>query len=98
MGRNKINKNYTPKTSRTNNEKYHSNYGMNLNNKFIYKKVHTQRFSATFNKNTNLFLTTSLTTTRNQTNKNKAKKVESSSSSSSSSSGSDDDDDESESD
>ena len=71
MGRNKINKNYTPKTSRTNNEKYHSNYGMNLNNKFIYKKVHTQRLSATFNKNTNLFLTTSLTTTRNQTNKNK---------------------------
>ena len=70
-GRNKINKNFTPKTSRTNNEKYHSNYGMNLNNNFVYKKVNTQRLSATFNKNRNSFLTTSLTTTRNQTNKNK---------------------------
>ena len=70
-GRNKINKNYTPKTLRTNNEKYHSNYGMNLNNNFVYKKVYTQRLSAPFNKNINTFLTTSLTTTRNQTNKNK---------------------------
>ena len=70
-GRNKINKNYTPKTSRINNEKYRSNYGMSLNNNFIYKKVNTQRLSTTFNKNINSFLTTSLTTTRNQTNKNK---------------------------
>ena len=70
-GRNKIKKNYTPKTSRINNEKYRSNYGMSLNNNFIYKKVNTQRLSTTFNKNINSFLTTSLTTTRNQTNKNK---------------------------
>ena len=70
-GRNKINKNYTPKTSRTNNERYFSNYSLNLNNNFVYKKVNTQRLSAPFNKNINYFLTTSLTTTRNQTNKNK---------------------------
>ena len=70
-GRNNINKNYTPKTSRTNNEKFHSNYGITLNKNFVYKKVNTQRLSATFNRNINTFLTNSLTTTRNQTNKNK---------------------------
>ena len=66
-----VNKNYTPKTSRTNNEKYLANYGINLNKNFVYKKVNTQRLSATFNRNINPFLTSSLTTTRNQTHKNK---------------------------
>ena len=67
---NKI-KNLTPKTSRSNDEKYHSNYGINLNNNFIYKKVNSQRPSSTLNKNINSLLESSLSTTRNQTNKYK---------------------------
>ena len=68
---NKINNNYTPKTSRFNNEKYHCSYGMNINNNFVYKKVNTQRLSTSFNKNINFLLSSSLSSTRNQTNKYK---------------------------
>ena len=68
---NKIINNYTPKTSRINNEKYHNSYGININNNFIYKKVNTQRLSTSFNKNINYLLTSSLSTTRNQTDKYK---------------------------
>ena len=64
-------KNLTPKTSRSNDEKYHLNYGINLNNNFIYKKVNSQRPSSTLNKNINSLLESSLSTTRNQTNKYK---------------------------
>ena len=64
-------KNYTPKTSRTNNEKYFSNYGINLNNNFIYKKVNSQRLSTTFNKNINSLFSSSLSTTKHQTDKYK---------------------------
>lgn len=70
-GENRIIKNYTPKTSRTNNEKYFTNYGINLNNNFIYKKVNTQRLSTTFNKNINSIFSSSLSTTRNQSDKYK---------------------------
>ena len=70
-GENHIMKNYTPKTSRTNNEKYLSNYGMILNKNFVYKKVNTQRLSTTFNKNINSLFSSSLSTTRNQSNKYK---------------------------
>ena len=68
---NKIINNYTPKTSRINNEKYHNSYGININNNFIYKKVNTQRLSTSFSKNINYLLTSSLSTTRNQTDKYK---------------------------
>ena len=70
-GENRITKNYTPKTSRTNNKKYFSNYGINLNNNFIYKKVNSQRLSTTFNKNINSLFSSSLSTTRNQSDKYK---------------------------
>ena len=70
-GENRNTKNFTPKTSRTNKEKYFSNYGINLNNNFIYKKVNSQRLSTTFNKNINSLFSSSLSTTRNQSDKYK---------------------------